>query len=328
MAVPCVFISSTCYDLKYIRENLKYFVKRLGYYPVLSEEGSVFYNPTLHTQDACIAEVPNCQMFVLIIGGRFGSQYQGEAHSITNAEYREAARLKTPIFALVEQAVFNDSHVYAQNRDNTEIDARGILYPSVDNAAIFDFIEEVRSNTVNNAIVPFRDFADIESYLLQQWAGMMHFFLTRANETARVANTLEVMREMNERVEMLSRQILRSVGTDEAKLTSELYDAMLSYEVARDLSYMRSQPTPRSILQYPDLATCASALGISLTVEDVDESSLTAGGLISRPRYEDNSKQYLELRTKLLAILQKHEVTPDGYISSSEEGQQATQSAE
>ena len=56
-------------------------------------------------------------MFVLIIGGRFGSQYIGESehHSITNAEYREAVRLKIPIVAIVEQAVFNDSHVYVQN---------------------------------------------------------------------------------------------------------------------------------------------------------------------------------------------------------------------
>jgi hypothetical protein len=52
MAIPRVFISSTWYDLKYIRENLRYFVKTLGYEPVLSEEGSVFYDPSLHTHDA------------------------------------------------------------------------------------------------------------------------------------------------------------------------------------------------------------------------------------------------------------------------------------
>ena len=94
MAFPRVFVSSTCYDLKYIRENLKYFIRRLGYEPVLSEEGSVFFDPNLHTHDACIAEVPNCHMFVVIIGGRFGAQFKGETHSITNAEYREAVRLK------------------------------------------------------------------------------------------------------------------------------------------------------------------------------------------------------------------------------------------
>ena len=60
MPVPRVFVSSTCYDLKYIRENLKSFIRSLGYDPILSEEGSVFYDPSLHAQDACLAEVPAC----------------------------------------------------------------------------------------------------------------------------------------------------------------------------------------------------------------------------------------------------------------------------
>jgi hypothetical protein len=69
VANPRVFISSTCYDLRYIRENLKYFVRTLGYDPVLSEEGSIFYDPKTHVQDALLLEIPNCQLFVLIIGG-------------------------------------------------------------------------------------------------------------------------------------------------------------------------------------------------------------------------------------------------------------------
>jgi len=60
MATPRVFISSTYYDLKYIRENLKYFIKTLGYEPTLSEDGDVFYNPKKHTHDSCISEVPSC----------------------------------------------------------------------------------------------------------------------------------------------------------------------------------------------------------------------------------------------------------------------------
>jgi hypothetical protein len=39
MAAPKVFVSSTWYDLRYIRENLKYFISNLRYEPVLSEEG-------------------------------------------------------------------------------------------------------------------------------------------------------------------------------------------------------------------------------------------------------------------------------------------------
>ena len=48
MLAPRVFVSSTGYDLKYIRENLMFFIKNLGYEPALSEEDSILYDPKLH----------------------------------------------------------------------------------------------------------------------------------------------------------------------------------------------------------------------------------------------------------------------------------------
>lgn len=322
MAEPRVFISSTCYDLKYIRENLKYFVRKLGYEPVLSEEGSVFFDPTLHALDACIAEVPNCQMFVLIIGGRFGSRYKDATDSITNAEYKRAVDLKIPVFALVEQAVYSDSFVYTKNKDNKGIDVEKIRYPSVDSNRIFDFIEEVKAQVVNNAIVPFRDFSDIESYLLQQWAAMVYTFLSRKNEQARVADTLAAMRGISERVEMLSRQILLSVGTEEARLTADLYDLMLSYEVVRDLSWLRSRPTPQVILRNSGLEACLKELKLELKIEDTAEYTLGADRSISRPRYEDSIQQYNALRAKMLETLSKHKWRVEDYLDRTKAAEQ------
>lgn len=322
MAVPRVFISSTCYDLKYIRENLKYFVRRLGYDPILSEEGSVFFDPTLHTQDACLAEVPNCQMFVLIIGGRFGSRFKTSTHSITNAEYKRATELRIPVFALVEQSVYNDSFVYARNRDNSGIDAAKIKYPSVDSVNIFAFIDEVKKQAVNNAIVPFRDFSDIESYLLQQWAAMVFAFLSRQNEQARVADTLAIMREMSERVEMLSRQILRSVGTEEARVTADLYDIMLSFGVVRDLSWMRARPTPQVILRNDSFQSCLAELGLKIKIEEKDEYSMT-GDSMTRPRFEGNAEEYPKLRAKMLETLSKHRWSVQDYLNKEKAPEQA-----
>jgi hypothetical protein len=75
MATPRVFVSSTWYDLRYIRENIKYFIRNLGYDPVLNEEGSIFFDPRTHVHDACVSEIPNCQLFILIIGGRFTVEF-------------------------------------------------------------------------------------------------------------------------------------------------------------------------------------------------------------------------------------------------------------
>ena len=140
MAVPRVFVSSTCYDLKYIREDLRYFINNMGFESILSEEGDVFYSPNQHTHDACLSEIPNCQIFVLIIGGRYGGSYRKENKSITNMEYNQAVKSKIPVFALVESNVWNDHFVYQKNKKNPEVNAEAIIYPNVDNLKIFEFI--------------------------------------------------------------------------------------------------------------------------------------------------------------------------------------------
>jgi hypothetical protein len=314
MATPRVFISSTWYDLRYIRENLKYFVRTVGYEPILSEEGSVFYDPRVHVQDACLGEIPNTQMFILIIGGRYGSEYHSTQDSVTNHEYREAVRLKLPIFALVEQAVYNDFQLYQANCKNAAVDASLISYPSADSTKIFAFIDEVRSTTINNALVPFRNFTDIEAYLRQQWAGMMFSFLLSRNESERVADTLSMLRGMSERVEMLSRQILESVGTKTAKVTAELYDKMLEYECARDLAYIHARPTPQAILLSDTFPKCVAELGTNLRIHDQNESSIDAGGGISRRRFEEHCTEYGALRAALVDVLKSHGLTVTQYL--------------
>ena len=192
MAIPRVFISSTCYDLKHIRENLKYFVKTIGYEPVLSDDGDVYYSVDKNTHDACLTEVSTCQLFILIIGGRYGGEHQNKEGSITNNEYREAVKNKTPIFALVESAVYSDHYTYQSNKKTNPTFYEKITYSSIDNIKIFGFIDEVRKNSLNNAIVSFNNFSDIETYLKKQWAGMMYDLLAERsrNDNARITNRL------------------------------------------------------------------------------------------------------------------------------------------
>lgn len=312
MASPRVFISSTCYDLKYIRENLKYFIKTLGYEPILSEEGSVFYNPAMHTHDACVAEVPNTQIFVLVIGGRFGGEYKDDEHSITNAEYREAVKLKIPVFALVDQQVYNDHHVFTKNRG---VDLSQITFPSVDNIKIFDFIDEVRSNSINNAIVPFKDFSDIETYLRQQWAGMMYSYLISDNESQRLSSTLAGLEQVNDRIEMISKKILESVGSEKSNIEIELFGMMIKSDVLRTLSFWGTSPKPASILINSSFRTCAKSLGVDLKIDE-EEEGITAGGdgSISRLNFEIHSNRYKRLRQEMIEYLKERGYTPEQFL--------------
>ena len=141
-------------------------------------------------------------------------------------------------------------------------------------------------------------------------------FSYRENENPRVSDTLVIMKEMNERAEMLSRQILLSVGTEEAKLTAELYDTMLSYDAVRILSYMSHRPTPQAILENDDINSCAAALGLKFKIKRTKAYSYGGDETISNMQHESISKRYLELRSKLVEILQKHGLTPEQYISS------------
>ncbi len=315
MAIPRVFISSTCYDLKYIRENLKYFIKTLGYEPVLSEEGSVYYDPTLDTQDSCLREIPNCQMFVLIIGGRFGEAYKDTEASITNAEYKQAVKSKNPVFALVDNSVLSDYFVYHKNKANPKIDENEIAYPSADSTKIFSFIEEVRINSVNNALNPFSDFSDIESYLRQQWAGMMFSFLTRQNEDRRVADTLSALTQVSDKIGFLSTQVLKSIGKEEANLLIELYELMMGHRCFRDLAWFRLKPTPKDILQNDTFRDCGASLGRNLKVMDGVDFTLSGDDEISKFTFESDSKDYLELRKEMLGILSKYNVSLEDFLN-------------
>ena len=50
MAAPRIFISSTCYDLQEIRFQLRRFIQDIGYEPVMSEFGDIFYDLGDHVQ--------------------------------------------------------------------------------------------------------------------------------------------------------------------------------------------------------------------------------------------------------------------------------------
>lgn len=323
MAIPRVFISSTCYDLRYIRENLKFFIRNMGFEPVLSEEGNVFYDPKLHVQDACLAEVPICQIFVLIIGGRFGSKYKKSPKSITNREYIEAVKSGVPIFALVEQPVHSQFIVYRQNKENTNIDSTKINYPDVDSIKIFDFMEEVQNNSINNALVPFSDYHYLEFYLKQQWAGMMYNFLSQEGESKRVANTLATLTEMSDRIEFLSKQILASVGTDIDTLNVKIFEKMLEHSSIHGLADIGLKLSPLDLVKAKnfkdvlgDKIKITNEKGLRRSYARNSDGRLT-DGTMTKDYYLQEEKDFNKLREKLKIILQDANITPEQFLKKS-----------
>jgi hypothetical protein len=309
MPAPTVFVSSTFYDLRYVRESLKRFIEELGYSPILSEDGAVFYDPGTSAAESCIADIPNVQLFVLIIGGRFGSEMPNSEQSVTNAEYQKAVKEKIPIFALVEQGTYNDFQLYRHNLDKSEV-LNSIMFPNADSTKIFNFIHEVQSASINNALYPFRTFNDIETYLRSQWAGMMYGFLTRSAENMRVADSLTILRSISARTEAIAAQILRNVGQVIDQLAVDFLQRMLVSQAVSDMLNINTNPTPVDIVKNKTFQGCVTTLyGRPFEVFSEGESGfLSDRGKIAAWRLKSSEADYQELRSYMLAQLKSAKV--------------------
>jgi len=226
MATPKVFISSTCFDLGEIREQLARFIHSYGFDPILSDHGDVFYKPDCHTHDSCIHEVSNCQLFILIIGGRFGGEYvYDKSKSITNAEYSAARACNIPIFTYVRAGVLSNHHVYQQNRKKEFV--ASIDYPSIEKQEyaidIFGFIDDVRRSSTNNSIEGFHNFQGIETNLRKQWAGLF-FDLLKSREISSQMNVtnhlISEVKSSNQKLENLLKSFY--IASNKAEATKEI----------------------------------------------------------------------------------------------------------
>ena len=62
MAKPRVFLSSTYYDLKHVRERIERFLANFGMEPVLFENDNVTFEFNKPLDLSCYNEVKTCQM--------------------------------------------------------------------------------------------------------------------------------------------------------------------------------------------------------------------------------------------------------------------------
>ncbi len=134
---PVVFVSSTCYDLKQIREDLKdFFESNYGFKAMLSEFDSFPIDPCVGTFENCLSNVDNyADIFVLIVGQRYG-YVTDKGKSITNLEYLHAKAKGIPIFVFVSKQLYDNLPLWKKNKDG---DFSGI----VDSTKVFEFVSDI-----------------------------------------------------------------------------------------------------------------------------------------------------------------------------------------
>ena len=153
---PSIFVSSTCYDLKQIRQDIREFIEAdLGYEAILSEYNSFPIDPDKDTINNCLRVVEQrADIMVLIVGSRYGYITDHGEKSITNLEYLRAKAKGIPIFVFIDQKVSNILPVWKKNKEmnfSDIVDSKKIFELVVEKPALWEYLlfAEVLKDNLN-----------------------------------------------------------------------------------------------------------------------------------------------------------------------------------
>jgi len=192
MARPRIFVSSTFYDLRHVRNDLERFIKELGYDPVLNERGHVAYGRQESLEQYCYREISNCDVLVNIIGSRFGTESSESPYSISQIELKTAHDLNKQVYVFVERSVHVEYRTWLLNSEN------GVFRPSfVNDVRVYKFIKEVYELSLNNVIADFDSVSELIGYLREQWSGLFQRFLQEESrrEDFKISSNLKATAE-------------------------------------------------------------------------------------------------------------------------------------
>lgn len=168
----------------------------------MSEKGNIAYSPSVPLDESCYRDAQTSDVFVLIIGGRYGAEATGTQasskkeffdryKSITKKEYDSAFIRDVPVYVLIDKSVYGEYETYKNNKDN-----KSIKYAHVDSVNIFHFIEEILSKPRNNPVYQFEKEADIEGWLRDQWAGLFKEMINSQSEKRRISSLSDQVAEL------------------------------------------------------------------------------------------------------------------------------------
>jgi hypothetical protein len=238
MAKPKIFVSSTYYDLKHIRSAMENFIDNLGYESVLSEKGSIAYNPDLPLDKSCYREAENSDIFVIIIGGRYGSpisesdsinkdDFYERYESVTKMEYESALKKDIPLYILIDKSVKSEYETFKKNRDN-----QSIKYAHVDSINIFHFIDKIFKQNRNNPVKEFEKHNEIEDWLRNQWAGLFTDLIRTRSKQAEISNLTNQVSELSNLNKTLKRymeELISETPNDKGKKLIKEEEERLRY---------------------------------------------------------------------------------------------------
>jgi hypothetical protein len=129
---------------------LEKFISTIKYETVLFEKRDMPFQHDKALEEPCYAEINNCYLLVLIIGGSYGSlsnkikklgdkKIEGAPKmlkSVILKKYEPAISKEIPTFIFVERNVIAECAKYKENKGN-----ESISYAHVDNTKVFELLD-------------------------------------------------------------------------------------------------------------------------------------------------------------------------------------------
>lgn len=255
---PRVFVSSTYYDLKHVRERIEKFIDNYGFESVLFERDKVTYEHDKSIDESAYNEVMLCHLMVLIVGGRYGAQatnlsvkdyqvkYENEYVSITRKEFETAIKKNIPIFIFIEKNVYSEYHTYKENQEYFDNNPTykspsskknmAFKFAHVDNINVFKFIDSIKSKPLKT----FEKVEEIEGYLQNQLAGLFYLYLESLQKQKEVNKVLDTVTELNN-VALRMNEMLNSVGKKILGNENEEYELVIRKQFEMIIDFFSNQ---------------------------------------------------------------------------------------
>ncbi|MDE6707182.1 MAG: DUF4062 domain-containing protein [Oscillospiraceae bacterium] len=225
---PRIFVSSTFYDLKYVREELANFIRLHDFEPVMFEDGDIGYDVGRELDKSCYEAMKSADMAILIIGGQYGTNASEqdttkveEFISITQKEFASAVNDGVPVFAFVDSNVSAEWNVYKMNKEKFKDNPEYITFSATKDIRIFNFINSIYGLN----IIPVNNFSkvsDIKDYLSKQWSDMFKKYLSQCKEKREIETIKSSIAKLESLVNSMS-VMLDAVGENVLEKDSNEY---------------------------------------------------------------------------------------------------------
>lgn len=176
---PTIMVSSSVHDQKERLEQLDAVLTGFGYTVWMSHLGTVPINPRETAFDSCLRAVENCDVFLGLITGRYGSGRDGDGLSITHREMLRAIELKKLRWFLVDEHVDVARQVLKQYRP--QINEGALAFektPVLEDIRVLDMYEAAMrhdtdlSQREGNWVQSFRTTSDLLRYVGAQFSDL------------------------------------------------------------------------------------------------------------------------------------------------------------